>query len=71
MKIELKEGMRFQSKDTKEGFVIRKHDFYGDGELKWCAFTDKFIYPIDEIILAEYIPNVDGKWINEENEFIY
>ena len=72
MKIELKNGMKFQSITGRDGeFTIRKYDYYGDNNPIWCAFTDNSIYPLDEIVLSDYIPNVDGLWINEENDYIY
>lgn len=72
MVIKLSEGMRFQHNPIEKGneFTIRKHDFYDDGQPIWCAVTEKCIYPLSEIILGEYIPMVDGKWINEPNEYV-
>lgn len=70
MKVEIKEGMKFISKDGTHEFTCKKWHFYGDEEV-WCAFAEKEIYPLDELLLEEYIPQVDGKWINEKNEYIY
>lgn len=70
MKVEIKEGMKFISKDATHEFACKKRHFYGDEEV-WCAFTEKEIYPLDELLLEEYIPQVDGKRINEKNEYIY
>lgn len=70
MKVEIKEGMKFISKDGTHEFTCKKWNFY-DNEKVRCAFTEKEIYPLDELILEEYIPQVDGKRINEKNEYIY
>ena len=70
MKIKLANGMKFKSIDGQHGeFEVKKIDFYGDDEPIWCAVDDNFIYPLSEIILSSYIPMVDGKWINEPNEY--
>lgn len=69
MVIQLKENMRFLSKDHRSSFKIKKYDYYGDGDI-WCAFTDKLIYPLTEINLDEYFPIIDHKLINEKNEYI-
>lgn len=71
MKVKIKEGMKFISKDGQSQFVVKKNDFYGDGEEILCAFTDRYIYPLDEIALEDYFPQINGKWINEKNEYIY
>ena len=73
MVIKLTEGMRFQHNPIEEGneFEVRKYDFYEDGNPIWCAVDEKNIYPLDEIRLGEYMPMVDGKWVNEPNEFVY
>lgn len=70
MKVEIKEGMKFISKDGTHEFTCKKWYFY-DNEKVWCAFDGKEIYPLYKLILDEYIPQVDGKWINEKNEYIY
>lgn len=72
MVIKLSEGMRFQHNPIEKGneFTIRKYDFYDDGNPIWCAVTEEFISPSSEIILDAYIPMVDGKWINEPNEYV-
>ena len=70
MKVKIKEGMKFISKDATHEFTCEKWHFYGDEEIR-CAFTGNDIYPLSELILDEYIPQVDGKWINEKNEYIY
>lgn len=70
MKVEIKEGMKFISKDGTHKFTCKKWHFY-DNEEVWCAFTEKEIYPLDELILEEYIPQINGKWINEDNEYVY
>lgn len=71
MLIEIKEGMNFQDKEGNYAFQVRKMNYYYENELEWVAVTTKFIYPLSEIYLKDYIPNVNGKWINEENEYIY
>lgn len=70
MLIRLKENMKFISKDASHEFTCKKWHFYGNEEIR-CAFTEKEIYPLNELILEEYIPQVDDKWINEKNEYIY
>ena len=71
--VQVTEGMKFQHNPIEKGneFEARKYDFYGDGEPIWCAFTEKCIYPLDEICINEYIPMVDGKWVNEPVEYRY
>jgi len=69
-KVKLQNGMRFAHRNYDEfqkgnTFTIRKYDFYDDGEEIWCAETEKEIYPLSEIVLENYIPNVDGKWVND------
>lgn len=71
MKVEIKEGMNFISKDGQSKFVVKYYDFYGDNTKILCAFTGKFIYPLDELLLDEYIPQINGKWINEDNDYVY
>ena len=73
MKVQIKEGMKFQHNHIEEGneFRVERYDFYDEGEPIWCAVTDKFIYPLNEIVLDEYMPMVDGQWVNEPNEYIY
>lgn len=72
MKVKIKEGMKFKSKDGTLEFTCHKYQFYdGDDEEVWYAFTRKEVYPLDELLLDKYIPQVDGKWINEKNEYIY
>lgn len=73
MLVRLKEDMKFKSiyaDDEDNNFVVKKYDYYGDGEEIWCAFTDSLIYPLAEIYLDDYMPFVNGKWINEKNEYI-
>ncbi len=69
MLIKLKEGMKFRSKDGKSEFELRKWHYYDEEEI-WCAFTGMLIYPLGEIYLDDYIPQVDGKWVNEKNQYI-
>lgn len=74
MEIKLKEGMKFKSvyvdkAEKGDKFQVAKHDFYGKGKI-WCAVTDYFIYPLAELTLSDYIPMVDGKWINEPNTYV-
>lgn len=69
MLVKLKENMKFRSNDGESEFVLKKYDYYGDGNKIWCAFTDKLIYPLTEIYLDDYIPKVNGKRINEKNEY--
>lgn len=71
MKVKLQDGMRFQHNPLEEGneFYVKKYDFYDNGELIWCAVNDHCIYPIDEICLDEYMPMLDGKWVNEPVEY--
>lgn len=71
MLIKLKDGMRFKSCYGKSEFIAKKYDYYGDSEEIWCAFTKSLIYPLTEIYLDDYMPFVNGKWINEKNEYIY
>ena len=71
MKVVVEEGMEFISKDRTSQFVAKKWDYYGDNEPIWCAFTEKFIYPISELVLSSYLPKVNGKWVNEPNELIF
>lgn len=72
-KIKVTDGMRFQHNPIEEGneFVVKSYDFYDDGEPILCAVADRCIYPLDEICLNEYIPMVDGKWVNEPIEYEY
>jgi len=71
-KVEVKEGMRFQHNPLEKDneFRVEKYDYYDDGEPIWVAVTDKCIYPLSEICLSEYMPMVDGKWVNEPVEYI-
>lgn len=74
MKVTITEGMKFKSIHVEElpnEFIVEKRDYYEDGHPVWCAVTEKFVMPLDEIYLPEYMPQVDGKWINEPNEYIY
>lgn len=73
MVVKIKEGMKFQHNPIEEGneFHVEKYDFYGDNEPIWCAVTEKLICPLDEICLREYIPMVNGKWVNEPVEYEY
>ena len=70
MLIKLKEGMKFKSYDGESKFIVKKYDYYGDGEEIRCAFTDSLIYPLTELYLDDYMPFVNGKWINEKNKYI-
>lgn len=73
MKVKITEGMKFQhiSVDKEKAFVVESHDYYGDGEPILCACTDKVMCPLSEICLENYIPMIDGVWINEPNEYEY
>lgn len=73
LKIRIEEGMRFQHNPYEEGneFIARKLDYYGDGEPIWCAETEEFLIPLDEIIIENYIPMADGVWVNEPVELEY
>lgn len=73
MKIQIKEGMKFVlNEDKSVSFTVVKWHYYDDEEI-WCAFTDDgvSIYPLSEVILEEYSPVIDGKIINESNEYIF
>lgn len=69
MKVKLQNGMKFHSNDGQSEFTIKKIDYYGDNQPIWCAVTDKSIYPLSEIYLPDYIPQIDGVWINEPNTY--
>lgn len=71
MLVKIKEGMRFISNDNGQyAFEVKKYDFYGEGKI-FCAFTERSIYPLDEIVLSSYSPIIDNKIINEPNTYIY
>ena len=63
--------MRFRHNPIEKGneFRVAKYGFYGDNDPIWCAVTDKLIYPLDAICLGNYMPMVDGEWVNEPNEY--
>ena len=77
MKVVLQNGMRFQHNPLEDGneFRVEKYDFYGDNKPIWCAVaeTPKYprvsILPLSEICLENYMPMVDGKWVNEPVEY--
>lgn len=78
MTVKIQEGMRFQHNPIEKGneFEVHKVDFYDDGEPIWCACVlskgCKATYeccPLDEICLGNYMPMVDGQWVNEPNEY--
>lgn len=73
MKIQIKPGMKFQHNPIQEGneFKVVEYDFYDDGKPILCAVTDRLIYPLDEVCLDNYMPMVDGKWVNEPCEYEY
>ena len=73
MKVKIKEGMRFQHNPIEEGneFEVKKYDYYDDGEPILVAVKGNCIYPLDEICLGEYMPMVDGVWVNEPCEYEY
>lgn len=72
-KIKLTDGMRFQHNPLEEGneFYTKKYDFYDDGNPIWCAVKGDCIYPLGEICIDEYMPMVDGKWVNEPVEIVF
>lgn len=72
-KIKVVDGMRFQHNPYDDGneFVARLYDYYEDGKPIMCAVKSNCIYPLDEICLDEYIPMVDGVWVNEPCEYDY
>lgn len=70
MKVKIYEGLEFISNDAKHKFVCKKWHFYDNEEI-WCAFDDKNIYPLNELDLTLYIPKINGKYINENNEYEY
>lgn len=70
MLIKLKENMQFRSYDGESEFYIKKYDYYRNGEKIWCAITEMEMYPLTEIYLDDYMPKINGKWINEKNEYI-
>lgn len=59
-KIKLEDGLEFLDKNMKKAFTIKKYNYYGDGDLIWCAFTGKLIYPLRELDLSEYYPALNG-----------
>jgi len=78
-KIKVTDGMKFRHNPIQEGneFEVRLYDFYDDGEPILCAVAnlDRYphvsIMPLDEIILDNYTPLVNGKWIKEPVEYEY
>lgn len=58
IQIKLEDGLEFLDKKMKKAFTIKKYNYYGDGNLIWCAFTGKLIYPLRELDLSEYYPVV-------------
>ena len=70
MKVEIKDGMKFISKDGTHQFTCKKVHFYG-GEEVWCAFNRSGSYLLEKLLFDGYIPQVNGKWINEDNEYVF
>ena len=60
VEIKLEDGLEFLDKKMKKAFTIKKYNYYGDGDLIWCAFTGKLIYPLRELDLSEYYPVLNG-----------
>lgn len=73
LKVKIEEGMKFQHNPIEEGneFEVRLYDFYENGEPILCAVSRYLVYPLDEIELGNYMPMVDGKWVNEPVEYVY
>ena len=72
MLIKLKDGMKFKHIGVSDNnFIVKKYDYYSDHEPIWCAFTGMVIYPLSEICLDDYIPQIDGRRINEKNRYIF
>lgn len=76
MKIEIKVGMKFQHVNPEEvlkgnKFEAVECDYFDNGEPILCANYGNIIYPLTEIVLTDFIPMIDGKWINELNEYVY
>lgn len=70
MTVVIRDGLEFVDKNNPNiRFTVREWDYYGDGDIL-CAFTEHCIYPLSEIDLSEYYPIIDGKIINEENEYV-
>ena len=71
--VQITDGMKFQHNPLEKGneFYAKKYDFYDDGKPSWCAVVKNSIYPLDEICLDNYMPMVDGKWVNEPVEYRY
>ena len=71
MKVKIQDGMKFQSvniEETLKGdcFTLRKHD-----KIWMCDFVDGLSTPLKyNIDLNDYMPLVNGIWINEPNEYI-
>jgi len=72
MKVKLENGMKFQSiwwdkRGTNEYyFTLRKHN-----GLWMCDFEGDLTTPLKgNVDLNDYMPLVDGIWINEPNEYI-
>lgn len=71
MRIKVTDGMEFQHNPIEPGndFVARLYDYYEDGQLIMCAVKANCIYPLTEICLDNYVPKVNGVWVNEPNEY--
>lgn len=70
--VKLIDGMLFGSRKYDEylngnKFTIRKFDYYDDNEPIWCAETETEICPLSEIALENYIPQVNGVWVNDSD----
>lgn len=70
-KVKLQPGMKFQHNPIEKGneFRVEKYDFYDDGNPIWVAVCGWDMYDLNDICLENYMPMVDGKWVNEPIEY--